>query len=47
MTGSTVRVSAAVIVPVTVSVAVIVREPAWRSSTEVKVFTPPPPPVKV
>ena len=45
--GSTVRVSAPVIVPVTVSVAVIVREPAWRSSTDVKVFAPASPPRKV
>jgi hypothetical protein len=35
-----VSVSAPVIEPVTVSVAVIVREPACRSSTDANVFVP-------
>ena len=36
-----------VIEPVTVSVTVIVREPAWRSSTVANVFTPASPAVNV
>ena len=42
--GLTVTVSLPVIEPLTVSVTVIVRAPAWRSSTPVKVFVPASPP---
>ena len=45
--GLTVTVSPPVIEPVTVSVTVIVREPAWRSSTVANVFTPASPAVNV
>jgi len=45
--GFTVRVSLPVIEPVTVSVTVTVREPAWRSSTVAKVFEPASPPTNV